>query len=86
MPVASVTVVKLKPDASIDEARRVFDESVIPAIKEEKGFIGGFLLVSEDKVDSIALVLYESRVDTETIEKSRLYRKQEAKIHSIKIF
>jgi len=79
MPVASVTVAKLKPDASIDEARKVFDENVIPAIKGEKGFIGGFLLVSEDKVDSIALVLYESRADAEAVQKSGLYRKQVAK-------
>jgi len=79
MPVASVTVAKLKPDASIDEARKLFDENVIPAIKGEKGFMGGFLLVSEDKVDSLVLVLYESRADAEAVQKSGLYRKQVVK-------
>ncbi|MBA7672565.1 hypothetical protein ES703_80746 [subsurface metagenome] len=79
MPVASVTAAKLKPDASIDEARKVWNENIIPAIKGEKGFIGGFLLVAEDKGDSIALVLYESRADAEAVQKSGLYRKQVAK-------
>ncbi len=79
MPVASVTAAKLKSDASIDEARKVWDEDVIPAIKGEKGFMGGFLLVSEDKLDCIALVLYESRADAETVMKSGVYRKQVAK-------
>ena len=32
MPVASVTIAKLKPDADTDEARKVFDDNVIPAI------------------------------------------------------
>ncbi len=79
MPVASVTAARLKPDASIDEARKVWDKDVIPAIKGEKGFMGGFLLVSEDKLDSIALVLYESRADAEAVMKSGVYRKQAAK-------
>lgn len=79
MPVASVTVAKLKSDANIDEARKVWDNDVIPAIKGEKGFKGGFLLVSEDKIDSIALVLYETRVDAETVQKSGVYRKQVVK-------
>jgi len=79
MPVASVTIAKLKPDTSIDEIRNIFDENVILAIKGEKGFIGGFLLISEDKVDSIVCVLYESRADAEVIQKSGLYRKQVAK-------
>lgn len=79
MPVASVTVAKLKPDAAIDEARKAFDENVIPVIKEEKGFIGAFLLVSEDKVDSIAIALWESRAEAEEVQKSGIYRKQVAK-------
>lgn len=79
MPVASVTVAKLKPNVSIDEARKVWDENMIPAIKGEKGFMGGFLLVSEDKVDAIALVLYATRADADAVQKTGLYRKQVAK-------
>ena len=79
MPVGSVTVAKLKPDANIDEARKVFDDDVIPAIKGEKGFMGGFLLVSEDKLDSMVIALYETRADAEVIQKSGVYRKQVVK-------
>jgi len=79
MPVASVTVAKLKPDVSLDEAKKVWDENMIPAIKGEKGFMGGFLLVSEDKADAIALVLYATRADADAVQKTGLYRKQVAK-------
>jgi len=79
MTVASVTVAKLKPNVSVDEARQVWDKNMIPSIKGEKGFMGGFLLISEDKKDAIALVLYATRTDAETVQKSGLYRKQVAK-------
>ena len=79
MPVASVTISKLKPDADIDKARKVFDEDVIPAIEGEKGFMLGFLLVSEDKLDGMVVVLYETRADAEAVQKSGVYRKQVVK-------
>ena len=79
MPVASVTIAKLKPDADTDEARKIFDDNVIPAIEGEKGFMGGFLLLSEDKLDSIVCVLYETRADAEAVQKSGVYRKQVVK-------
>jgi len=76
MAVVSMTVSKLKPDASIEEARKIWDESVIPAIKDLKGFIGGFLLVSEEQDEGITVALWETKEDAEAMQKSGLYQEQ----------
>ena len=74
--VASLTITKAKPDISIDEVRKVWDENVIPAIKSQKGFIGGFLLASEQRDEAISVALWESKDDGEAIQKSGLYQEQ----------
>jgi len=76
MTVVSMTVTKLKPDISIEDARKIWDESVMPAIKDEKGFIGGWLMVSEDQDEGIAVAIWESKEDAEAITKSGLYQEQ----------
>ena len=76
MAVVSMTITKLKPDVSIEDARKIWDESVMPAIKDEKGFIGGWLMVSEDQDEGIAVAIWESKEDAETITKSGLYQEQ----------
>jgi hypothetical protein len=45
--VARVTHVKVRPE-DVEEAVRLFDESVIPAAEREKGFMGALLLTRED--------------------------------------
>ncbi len=76
MAVVSMTFTKLKPDVSIEDARKIYDESVIPALKSQKGFIGGFLIVSEDQVEGIAVSIWESKEDAEQIQKSGVYQEQ----------
>ena len=76
MPVVSMTITKLKPDISMEDARKVFDESVIPAVRDQKGFMGGWLMVSEDRDEGISLALWESLEDAKNFEKSSLYREQ----------
>ena len=76
MAVVSMTITKLKPDISIEDARKIFDESVIPAVKGQKGFIGGWLMVSEDRDEGISLALWESKEDAENFEKGGLYQEQ----------
>ncbi|MFW9879645.1 MAG: antibiotic biosynthesis monooxygenase family protein [Candidatus Thorarchaeota archaeon] len=70
MVIVSMTTSKLKPDVDLDETRKIWDESVMPAIKEQKGFIGGFLLVSENRDEGISLALWETKEDAEAIQKS----------------
>ena len=76
MVVVSMTVTKLKPDISLEDARKIYDDSVIPAIKGEKGFIGGWLMVSEDQDEGIAVGLWESKEVALEFEKSGLYQEQ----------
>ena len=45
--VARVTTVKVKPE-DVEEAVRLFEESVIPAAEQEEGFMGALLLTRED--------------------------------------
>ena len=76
MAVVSMTITKLKPDVSIEDARKIYDESVIPAVKGQKGFIGGWLMVSEDRDEGIALALWETKEDAVEFEKGGLYQEQ----------
>ncbi len=76
MAVVSMTVTKLKPDVSLDETRKIWDESVMPALKGQKGFIGGFLLVSEEQDEGIAVAIWESKEEAEAITNSGLYQEQ----------
>lgn len=45
--VARVTTVKVNPE-DVEEAVRLFDESVMPAAGQEEGFMGALLLTRED--------------------------------------
>lgn len=76
MVVVSMTTIKLKPDISLDEARKLWDESVYPAVKDQKGNLGGFLLVSEQRDEGVSVGLWESKEDAEAIQKSGLYQEQ----------
>ena len=76
MAVVSMTVTKLKDDISIEDARKIYDDSVIPAVKDQKGFIGGWLMVSEDRDEGIAVALWESKEDAVNFEKGGLYQEQ----------
>lgn len=42
MVIVSMTTSKLRPDVDLDEARRIWDENIMPAIRDQKGFIGAF--------------------------------------------
>ena len=76
MAFARLSFVKLKPDVSLEETRKIWDESVIPAAKEQKGLIGGFLLVTEERDKAVAVTLWESKDDAEAIQKSGFYKEQ----------
>jgi heme-degrading monooxygenase HmoA len=76
MVYARLSFVKLKPEVSLDEVREIWDESVIPAAKDQNGFVGGLLLVSEEADEGIAISLWDSKEDADAGEKSGYYKKQ----------
>ena len=76
MAFSRITFVKLKPDVSLDDTRKIWEGSVVPAAKDQKGFIGGFLLVTEQRDEAVAVTLWESKDDALAGEQSSYYQDQ----------
>ncbi len=76
MAFVRITFAKLKPNISLENTRKIWDGSVIPASKEQKGFIGGCLLVTEKRDEALALTLWENKDDALAGEKIPYYQDQ----------
>ena len=76
MVVARLTFAKLKPDVDLDEARKIWDESIGPAALAQKGFIGIFMVVKEDKTEGIGFTFWETKEDGEAGVASGYYQEQ----------
>ena len=63
----------------IDEASKLFRESVIPLCKNQKGYKGSFFLADRETGHSIPITLWESEEDALANEKNRYYQEQVAK-------
>lgn len=75
-----MTFVHLKRGVS-QEAQVIFQRSIIPAARAEKGFKGIYWLESvEDPTQCIGLSFWESREDAEENERSGYYSEQRDKI------
>ena len=74
---ARVTFVQVKPE-DVEEATRLFDESVIPAARQEEGFLGAMLLVRENG-DAMAIDLADTLENVKANEQSGFYQSQVAK-------
>jgi hypothetical protein len=75
--VARVTHVAVDPK-DIEEATRLFDESVVPAAEQEEGFMGALLLV-RDNGEAIAVDLCDTLEHLQQNEHSGFYQTQIAK-------
>ncbi len=76
MAFSRLSFVKLKPDVSMEDTRKIWEGSVIPAAKDQHGFIGGFLLVTEQRDEAVAVTLWESKDDALAGEQSSYYQDQ----------
>ena len=75
--VARVTTVKVKPE-DVEEAVRLFDESVMPAAEQEEGFMGALLLTREDG-RALVIDLCDTVEHMRANEHSGFYQSQVAK-------
>jgi hypothetical protein len=75
--VARVTHARVNPD-DIDESVRLFDESVVPAAKQEEGFMGALLLVRSDG-HTLAIDLCDTLEHMQQNERNGFYQTQIAK-------
>jgi hypothetical protein len=75
--VARVTSVAVKPEDT-EESARLFAESVLPAARQEAGFMGALLLVRDDG-RAIAIDLCDTIENLRANERSGFYQEQIAK-------
>jgi quinol monooxygenase YgiN len=73
-----VTTIQVQPD-KVDEAIRIFQESVVPAAKQQAGFHSSTLLVDRATGKAIALTHWASEADLKANEASGFYQEQVAK-------
>ncbi len=60
----------------IDEAAKLFEESVIPLLKNQKGYKGTYFLTDRKTGVSIAITLWENEEDMLATESSHFFQEQ----------
>jgi len=75
---ARLTIVQGKIDKT-DETIKLYEESVIPAIKSQKGFRGAYLLTDRKTGKGISIGLWDSEEDAIANEQSGFYQEQLSK-------
>jgi len=66
----------------IDEASKLFKESVIPSCKNQKGYKGAYFLTDRKTGISIPMTLWESEEDMLATESSRFFQEQLVKFRT----
>lgn len=77
--IARITSVSIQLD-KIDEATRIYDENIFPAIKAAKGNLGAYLLTDRANGNSLSITFWDSAADGQAYDASGTYREQVAKI------
>jgi len=75
---ARLTLCTVKSD-KLDETIKIFEESVIPAAKSQKGFREGYLLTDRKTGKGISITLWDNEEDAIANEQSGYYQKQVSK-------
>ena len=72
---ARLTIVQAMPD-KIDEVTKLYEESVVPAAKSQKGYKGVYLLVDRKTGKGVSCSLWDSEEDAIANEQSGYYQEQ----------
>jgi len=67
----------------VDEASRIVQDSIVPAMKGQKGFKGQLLLTQKDTGKAMSINLWETEADLTTFETSPIYKELLGKLGSI---
>jgi len=73
--IARVTRYQIDVDR-IDESIKNFEENVIPAVKLQKGYRNGYLLIDRKTGNSITIAFWDSEENTVADEQSGNYQKR----------
>ena len=60
----------------IDQAKKIFEESVIPLCKSRKGFLGAYFLADQESGTCLPITLWESEEDMLATERSAFFQGQ----------
>jgi len=74
---ARITFIQVRPE-DIEETARFYDESVVPAAREQEGFLGTVLL-ARDNGEMMSIALADNLDDLHANEASGYYQAQVAK-------
>ena len=67
----------------VDAGPRIIIESIVPVLREQKGFKGQFLLSQHDTGKAISINLWETEADLTAFESSPLYRELMGKLAGV---
>jgi len=79
---ARLSVVQVSIE-KVNEAIKIYEESVIPAAKSQKGFRGAYLLADRKTGKGIGMTLWENEQDATANEQSGYYQEQLNKFKDI---
>ena len=79
---AGVVVIQVLP-GKMDEGIRIYQDSVVPAAKEQKGYKAHYLLTDRKSGKCISIALWETEADMTAGESSGHYQQQLAKFKGI---
>ena len=78
---ARTTTMQLKI-AFIDDALKVYENSIVPAAKSQKGLIELNLLIDRKSGRAVSIAIWESEADAKANEESHYYQEQLVKLMS----
>lgn len=78
---AGMTIFRVRPGKT-EEVVGIYLGSVVPAMREQRGFQGVLVLSNPDIDEGYAITLWDTENDAETFESSGTYREQVAKFGS----
>jgi heme-degrading monooxygenase HmoA len=72
---ARFTIVQVKPE-KIDETIKLYEESVVPGAKKQKGYQGIYLFTDRSTGKGYSISLWDSEADAVANEQSGYYKEQ----------
>ncbi len=67
----------------IDQASKIFEESIIPLCQKQKGYKGAFFLTDRETGNCVPMTLWETEEDMLKTEHSRFFQEQILKIMNL---
>jgi len=67
----------------MEEALKIFEDSVIPEGKAQEGYFGIYLLTNKESGKIVSITLWNSQEDARANEESGYYRKQVEKFNDV---